>query len=37
MAGVKLIHYVNVQISDRARTRDWYEKVLGGFDRDRII
>jgi catechol 2,3-dioxygenase-like lactoylglutathione lyase family enzyme len=29
MAGVKLIHHVNVQISNRERTREWYEKVLG--------
>ncbi len=35
MAGVKLIHYVNVQISDRARTRGWYEKVLGAEFLDR--
>jgi catechol 2,3-dioxygenase-like lactoylglutathione lyase family enzyme len=35
MAGVKLIHHVNVQISDRARTRDWYEKVLGAEYLDR--
>ena len=35
MAGVKLIHHVNVQISDRARTRDWYEKVLGAEFLDR--
>ena len=35
MAGVKLIHHVNVQISDRARTKDWYEKVLGAEFLDR--
>ncbi len=35
MTGVKLIHHVNVQISDRARTRDWYEKVLGAEFLDR--
>ena len=28
MAGIKLIHHVNVPISDRERTREWYEKVL---------
>ena len=28
MARIKLIHHVNVQISDRARTREWYERVL---------
>ncbi len=29
MLRTRLIHHVNVQISDRARTREWYEKVLG--------
>ena len=29
MAKVKLIHHVNIQITDRARTREWYERVLG--------
>ena len=31
----KLIHHVNVQISDRERTRDWYTKVLGAEFLDR--
>ena len=35
MARIKLIHHVNVQISDRARTREWYEKVLGAEFLDR--
>ena len=35
MARVKLIHHVNVQISDRARTREWYERVLGAEFVDR--
>src|SRR5580765_24629 len=35
MARVKLIHHVNVQISDRARTREWYERVLGAEFLDR--
>src|SRR6185369_6376781 len=35
MPQVKLIHHVNVQISDRARTREWYEKVLGAEFLDR--
>ena len=35
MAGIKLIHHINVQISDRARTREWYEKVLGAEFLDR--
>ena len=35
MARIKLIHHVNVQISDRARTREWYERVLGAEFLDR--
>ncbi len=35
MSRIKLIHHVNVQISDRARTRDWYVKVLGAEFLDR--
>ena len=35
MSRVKLIHHVNVQISDRQRTREWYEKVLGAEFLDR--
>jgi catechol 2,3-dioxygenase-like lactoylglutathione lyase family enzyme len=35
MFRVKLIHHVNVQISDRGRTRDWYTKVLGAEFLDR--
>ena len=35
MAGVKLIHHVNVPINDRKRTREWYEKVLGAEFLDR--
>ena len=35
MPGIKQIHHVNIQISDRARTRDWYEKVLGAQFLDR--
>jgi catechol 2,3-dioxygenase-like lactoylglutathione lyase family enzyme len=29
VASIKLIHHVNIQISDRQRTRTWYERVLG--------
>ncbi|MBI3329442.1 MAG: VOC family protein [Nitrospinae bacterium] len=38
MSRIKLIHHVNVQISDRERTREWYEKVLGAqfLDRGRL-
>ena len=35
MARIKLIHHVNVQISDRKRTREWYERVLGAAFLDR--
>ena len=35
MPGVKLIHHVNVPISDRNRTREWYEKVLSATYLDR--
>ena len=35
MAGVKMIHHVNVPVSDRKRTREWYEKVLGAEFLDR--
>jgi catechol 2,3-dioxygenase-like lactoylglutathione lyase family enzyme len=35
MPQVKLIHHVNVQISDRQRTREWYENVLGAEFLDR--
>jgi catechol 2,3-dioxygenase-like lactoylglutathione lyase family enzyme len=35
MSRIKLIHHVNVQISDRARAREWYEKVLGAEFLDR--
>lgn len=35
MVGVKLIHHVNVQISNREKTREWYEKVLGAEFLDR--
>ena len=29
MSKIKLIHHVNIQITDRERTREWYERVLG--------
>ena len=35
MSGVKMIHHVNVQVSDRQRTRDWYEKALDAQFLDR--
>jgi catechol 2,3-dioxygenase-like lactoylglutathione lyase family enzyme len=35
MPRIKMIHHVNVQISNRERTREWYEKVLGAQFLDR--
>jgi catechol 2,3-dioxygenase-like lactoylglutathione lyase family enzyme len=35
MSRLRLIHHVNVSISDRERTRQWYEKVLGAEFLDR--
>lgn len=35
MSKITLIHHVNVQISDRQRTKEWYEKVLGAQFLDR--
>ncbi len=35
MSRIKMIHHVNVQISNRERTREWYEKVLGAEFLDR--
>ena len=30
-----MIHHINIQITDRQRTRDWYESVLGAQFLDR--
>jgi len=35
MSRIKLIHHINVQISSRERTREWYERVLGAEFLDR--
>ncbi len=35
MSRVTLIHHINIQISDRERTRQWYENVLGAEFLDR--
>ena len=35
MSRIKLIHHINVPISDRERTRAWYETVLGAEFLDR--
>jgi catechol 2,3-dioxygenase-like lactoylglutathione lyase family enzyme len=35
MIQVKMVHHINVQITNRQRTRAWYEKVLGATFLDR--
>lgn len=35
MIQVKMVHHINVQITDRERTRAWYEQVLGATFLDR--
>ena len=35
MSRVTLIQHINIQISDRDRTREWYEKTLGAEFHDR--
>ena len=35
MPNVNMIHHVNIQITNRERTREWYEKVLGAEFLDR--
>jgi len=35
MMRVKMVHHINVQITDRERTRAWYEQVLGATFLDR--
>ena len=35
MPKVTMIHHINVQITDRKQTREWYEKVLGARFLDR--
>ena len=35
MSRVMMIQHINIQISDKERTRDWYEKVLGAEFLDR--
>ncbi|HXJ82143.1 MAG TPA: VOC family protein [Candidatus Methylomirabilis sp.] len=35
MSRIRLIHHINVPISDRERTRKWYERVLGAEFLDR--
>lgn len=35
MSKISMIHHINIQISDRQRTREWYERVLGAQFLDR--
>ena len=35
MSRVSMIQHINIQISDKQRTREWYEKVLGAEFLDR--
>jgi catechol 2,3-dioxygenase-like lactoylglutathione lyase family enzyme len=35
MIQVKMVHHINVQITNRERTRAWYEQVLGATFLDR--
>ena len=35
MSRISMIHHINVQITDRQRTREWYERVLGAQFLDR--
>ena len=35
MSRVTMIQHINIQISDRERTREWYEQVLGAEFLDR--
>ena len=35
MSKISMIHHINIQITDRKRTKEWYEKVLGAEFLDR--
>ena len=35
MSRINMIHHINIQITDRERTREWYEQVLGADFLDR--
>lgn len=35
MSKISMIHHINIQITDRERTREWYERVLGAEFLDR--
>ena len=35
MPQITMVQHVNVQITDRQRTRQWYETVLGARFRER--
>ncbi len=35
MSKISMIHHINIQITDRERTKEWYERVLGAEFLDR--
>ena len=35
MSRISMIHHINIQITDREQTREWYERVLGAEFLDR--
>ena len=35
MSKITMIHHINIQITDRQQTREWYGKVLGAEFLDR--
>ena len=35
MSKINIIHHINIQITDREQTREWYERVLGAEFLDR--
>ena len=35
MSKISMIHHINIQITDRQQTREWYERVLGAEFLDR--
>ena len=35
MSKITMIHHINIQITDRQQTREWYERVLGAEFLDR--
>ena len=35
MSKINMVHHIDIQISDRQRTKEWYERVLGAQFLDR--